>query len=249
MLAGAVTLAAVVRHRLLRRQLAPHLPEAGHVVDLGCGAGWLAVDLVREGYHVTALDADAAMVDTVRRRRDQLTTAEAGRLEIVAGRVEDVSDLLPSGGVDVVCCHAVLPVVRDHHAVLATIVGLVRPGGVVSVVAKNAAALPVRAALEGRFEEALALAGGADERDEHGRILRAHQPEDVIAVIDAAGATVEAWYGLQVATAQQLDVVAPDVVAPAVDLEWRLGRTDPLRRVARMFHVIARRSTGPAGGW
>lgn len=241
--AGA-TLAAVVRHRVLRRQLAPHLPAAGLVVDLGCGPGRLAVDLVRDGHRVIALDADAAMVDMVRRRRSELTSAEQARLEVVAGRVEDMGDLVAPASVDVVCCHAVLPFVQDHRAMLAAAVAFLRPGGVVSVVAKNAAALPVRAALQGRFAAALALVEGADERDDRGAVLRAHHRDDVIAALVDAGASVVGWHGLQVVTSHRDDLPDPATVAAAVELELRLGDRNPARLLARQFHVVATRGRG-----
>ncbi|MCR9112189.1 MAG: class I SAM-dependent methyltransferase [Rhodobacteraceae bacterium] len=39
------------------------MPEGGHVLDLGCGPGWAAARMAREGLTVTATDAVPEMVD------------------------------------------------------------------------------------------------------------------------------------------------------------------------------------------
>lgn len=233
-------LSDVVRVQVVMAQLAAHLPGGGiRAVDLGAGAGHLAVALAVAGHDVTAVDPDHAIVTLLERRRARLDPAAGARLRVLRGRAEDG----PAGTADLVCCHAVLPVVDDPARLIAATVAHARPGGLVSVVAKNGDALPLRAGLSGDFATAVALADGAEERDSSGRVLAAHGVDDVIAMVEAAGASVEAWYGLQVVTPHRNDVVDPRVAAAAVALESRLGQRDPLRRAARLVHVVARRSS------
>ncbi len=44
----------------------------GPILDLGCGAGRVALHLARRGYEVTGLDSDADLVDVFNARADQL---------------------------------------------------------------------------------------------------------------------------------------------------------------------------------
>src|SRR5581483_8736280 len=42
--------------------------DGARALEIGCGAGFLAVALAQRGYRVTAIDASAAMVDRTRRQ-------------------------------------------------------------------------------------------------------------------------------------------------------------------------------------
>jgi len=66
---------------------------AGHVLDLGCGLGNLAIAAARNGARVLALDASAAAIESL--------AARAGTLPIDA-RVVDLSDYVPEGQFDTV---------------------------------------------------------------------------------------------------------------------------------------------------
>src|SRR5438128_5024907 len=48
--------------------LRQHGVDQGHVVDLGCGSGLWARELVRAGYGVTGIDQSAAMLRLARQR-------------------------------------------------------------------------------------------------------------------------------------------------------------------------------------
>lgn len=237
------TLSTRVRHRVVAGQLDGHLPSPpGPVVDLGCGPGWLALRLARRGYTVTAVDRSRAMLEEVRRRRGGEPPAAGGRLTLLAGRVEDAVDLLGAGRFALVCCHGVTPFVEDLDDLVAVLSDVARPAGVVSLVFKNAAALPVQAALFGDHAEAMRLLDGGVERRDDGEVLRAHDVDEVVAAVEGANLRVEAWYGVLVATARRHEVVIDEqVVREAVAVEDRLGRRDPHRRVARLVHVVARR--------
>jgi tellurite methyltransferase len=57
-------------------------------VDLGCGAGGDTAELLRRGWHVIAVDAEAEAIERLRRRTD-LGPRGLDRLETVVARFQD----------------------------------------------------------------------------------------------------------------------------------------------------------------
>jgi len=116
-----------------------------------------------------------------------------------------------------------------------------RPGGVVSVLAKNAAALAVRPALEGRYGEALALLDADRAPGRLGMVTRGDTAEGLCQTFKEAGLDVERWYGVRVFTDHLADREPgpnlPDILA----LEWEAGKREPYRSVARLIHLVGRR--------
>ena len=82
-------------------------------------------------------------------------------------------------------------------------------------------------------------------RNEIGVDARADTLSSLTVDCEAAGLELVAWYGIRVAS----DDVAVDEPAPAgdelatlLDVEERLGSTDPYRALGTLVHVIARRT-------
>jgi hypothetical protein len=130
----------------------------------------------------------------------------------------------------------------------------VAPGGIVSVVARNGDAMAWRPAARHDWPGALAALDetrrAAEEgrsaryRNEIGVDARADTRVSLTADCEAAGLEVVAWYGIRVAS----DDVPVDEPAPAgaelaalLDVEERLGSTDPYRALGTLVHVVARR--------
>lgn len=63
-------------------------PRERFAVDLGCGTGRDAVELLRRGWSVLALDATAAAIERLE-ARDELSDGERRRLETRVSRFED----------------------------------------------------------------------------------------------------------------------------------------------------------------
>lgn len=122
------------------------------VLDLGCGDGTIAAQLVSAGIDVLAVDADAAMVRATRRRGVPALVADAATLADV------------DGPFDAVLSNAVLHWVDDHVAVARAVRRVLRPGGRLAVELGghgNVAAVRValRAALDAAGHHAVALPG------------------------------------------------------------------------------------------
>lgn len=231
-----------LRQRLLARALAIHLPPwPQRVVDVGGGEGHQAIGLARAGHHVVLLDPDPAMLAAAGRRLREETPEVRGRVELVRGYGEDASALVGPAAFDLVCCHGILMYLREPETLLRALTGLVAPGGLLSVLAVNADAIAMRAALEGRWADArTALETGTDGG---GRNLahRADTVEEIQALLTSAGMSVLDWYGLRAFSDHLGDTEPGPDFEELCELEWAAGTRDPYRRIARLFHVVARR--------
>lgn len=101
------------------------LPKTTRVLEVGCGAGLLTVDLARRGYTLEALDQAKAMIDLTRRN-----ALQCGLEDRVKAHIGDVCRL-PFGDATFGCLIAlgVLPWVADIHAALKEVSRVLVPGG------------------------------------------------------------------------------------------------------------------------
>ena len=96
------------------------LPAPGQcTLDLGCGEGRVARDLIERGHHVVALDTAKGLV------RHALEADTHGRYVVA----ESDCVPLPSASVDLVVAYNVLQVVPDMTATVAECARVLRPGG------------------------------------------------------------------------------------------------------------------------
>lgn len=111
--------------QLLQGRIAPGM----RVLDAGCGGGRNLVHLLRAGYEVFAVDAEAASIDAVRRMAASL----APQLPADNFRVEPVERMtFPDAFADVVLSSAVLHFARDDdqfHAMVRSMWRVLKPGG------------------------------------------------------------------------------------------------------------------------
>lgn len=81
-------------------------------------------------------------------------------------------------------------------------------------------------------------------RNEIGVDARADTPASLTQHCEAAGLEISAWYGIRVASDVPVDEPAPEgaELATLLDVEQRLGMTDPYRALGTLLHVIGRRT-------
>jgi 2-polyprenyl-3-methyl-5-hydroxy-6-metoxy-1,4-benzoquinol methylase len=109
------------------------LPSGARVIDVGCGAGVLAVDLAARGYLVDGIDASQAMIDVASQ-----VVADAGVADAVHVRVGDAHHLpFPSSTYDFVISLGVLPFVHTPTLALSEMERVVKPTGYVLLSADN----------------------------------------------------------------------------------------------------------------
>ena len=99
------------------------------VLDFGCGTGLLTERLVPVCSLVMAVDTSARMIDTLRHKIDRLGLANVHTsTEAIEHDVRDDAGLV-GRPFDVVVCSSVCAFLDDYAGTVATLVRLLRPGG------------------------------------------------------------------------------------------------------------------------
>jgi SAM-dependent methyltransferase len=240
----------VTRQELVSRQLAAHLPTApARVVDVGAGQGTQSLRLAALGHHVVAVEPDPSM----RTELEATLAARAGEglsVQVDAGGLGSLPAEVTSAAYDVVLCQGVLMYLAESPPALAELAALVAPGGLLSLVFRNAEGMALRPAIRRDWDEVHALLDQADGpnpvyRNEIGVDARADHLSAVEAVLARNGLVTEDWYGVRIATdSADADEPAPSdpaELAAMLAAEERLGRTDPYRRLATLLHLLSRR--------
>lgn len=237
------TLRRVVRHELVDRALAEHIAQPASIVDVGGGAGQQALPLLRKGHEVTILDPSPKMLAEAHRRLALEDEYVRRRARLVEGTGERGHEALSGETFDAVLCHGVLMYLEDAQPMVYALSALARPGGVVSVLTKNASALAVRPALAGRYRDALSSLETDRDRGRLGVITRGDTAEGLSKAFVAAGLAVEVWYGVRVFTDHLEDKVPGEDLAEILELEWEGGKREPYRSTARLIHVVGRKES------
>lgn len=235
-------LRGALRHALLSRALLVYLPAVPQrLIDVGGGAGHQAITLARAGHHVTVLDPDKAMLDEAAAALSNEPAAVADRVVLQPGGWEEAHALFEAGSFDAALNHGVLMYVDEPRPLLTTLVHLVRPEGLISVLAKNQLSLAMRPGLQGRWGDALAVIDTDTETGNLGVASRGDDPDTVAHVLADAGASTLRWYGIRVFTDHLDDAPVGADFDETLEAEWAAGSRDPYRRIARLFHLVARR--------
>jgi S-adenosylmethionine-dependent methyltransferase len=228
---------------LLCGQVLDALPAApATVVDAGGGTGLLAVALARHGYRVTVVDTSAAMLATCAQRAADEGGEVAERVATVQGDAADLPDLLGAGGQDAAVCHDLLTRVDDQAALLASLAGVLAPGGVLSLGFANRDWLALRAGRRGDHAAALGLvrgSGGLMPRPPVGA-SEAMTLAEAEAELDKAGFELVTASGVGVFADAGDDDLGPGERAALVELERLVAGREPYRSSARTLHLVAR---------
>lgn len=233
---------------VLRAALDERADEAGggalDVLDAGGGTGGFAVPLAELGHRVTVIDPSPDALAALERR-----VAEAGvadRVHAAQGDAAGLPDLVDAASVDVVLCHGVLEHVEDPVQALANVARVLRPAGVLSLLAAQRTAAVLARALAGHFVDARrALDDPAGRWGDDDPVPRRFSEAELIALVRAAGMSERSVHGVR--------VVADLVPGSLVDLERGNGDAllaleeaaaehPGLRAVATQLHLLADRS-------
>ena len=235
-----------VRTFVLHQQLLRHLPSPpAPVLDVGGGAAHQSLPLARLGYHVTVLDPSPAMLTRAERRLAVEPEQVRRRVRLVEAAGEQAERATGGQRFAAVLCHGVLMYLSRPEPLVAAVCRCAAAGGVVSLMALNAATLAVRPAVEGRWADALAAFDATSEVGVLGVDTRADTVEGLSALMREGGVEPQPWYGVWLfCDWLDLPLAGTDLAAVgAVELEAS-GR-DPYRRLSRLFHLVGRRSTRP----
>ncbi|MFF6801679.1 methyltransferase domain-containing protein [Streptomyces sp. NPDC012616] len=226
--------------RQLDEQMAGRYPvgQRLRVLDVGMGQGTQALRLARLGHQVTGLEQDATMVAAALEALKGEPEGIRERMRIIEGDGRDTGVHFLPGSFDVVLCHGVLMYVEEPDALLAGLARMLAPGGLLSLLVRNADALAMRAGLAGDWAGALGSFDTVSYRNRLGLDVRADRLATLTDTLAGIGAPLQAWYGVRVFT----DTAADDAEIPGdlerlLSAEERAGRTDPYRRVAALLHL------------
>lgn len=218
------------------------------VLDVGGGTGGFAVPLAQAGHRVTVLDPSPDALAALARR-----SAEAGvgeRIRAVQGDADNIAGVASGTGgpdqFDVVLCHGVLEHTDDPAAAVAAAVAALRPGGVASLLVANRNAVVFARAVGGHLAAARHALEDPDGRwGAQDPLPRRFDPDEVLALVRAAGAHVIATHGVRVFS----DLVPSSVIEgealareELVALESAVAEHPAFRAIATQLHVLAARA-------
>src|SRR5215470_9773695 len=209
----------------------------------------------------TIVDPSAAMLARAADRLAAEPREVAGRVRLVQASAEAAREALGDERFAGVLCHGVIMYVDDPRPFAAALADLAEPGGIVSVVAKNARCLAARPALEGRWADALAAFDSDRQVNGLGVDTRADTIEGLTALLAELGIDHVTWYGVRLFTdgwiagsyelARTGDARAGgpraagaprgDAMDDVFAVELQASRRDPYRQLSRLFHLIGRR--------
>ena len=236
-----------VRTGVVWDAVAARLEPNARVVDIGGGTGGFAVRLAGQGHAVTVVDPSPDALAALDRRAD-----EAGVADLVTGVQGDLTDLadldidgVRAGSADVVLCHGVLEVVADPAAALRTIAGVLRPGGLLSLLVAQRHAAVVARAMAGHFQQALALLDDPPSPGQPaGRAGRRFTADEVADLLAGAGFDLDSVHAVRVfadlVPGSLLDL-EPGATAALVDLERAVAGRPEYLPLATQVHLLATR--------
>jgi SAM-dependent methyltransferase/DNA-binding transcriptional ArsR family regulator len=101
------------------------------IADIGTGAGFMAISLAQLGHEVTATDISGRMLEEARKNAELYGVD----VDLVMDDIEHTQ--LPKGSFDLVVLRDVVYNVTDTEGVSATVVDLLRPGGITDIIDGN----------------------------------------------------------------------------------------------------------------
>jgi S-adenosylmethionine-dependent methyltransferase len=255
-LGGLGNVRNVVRQEMISRQLDRHLPgHPARVLDVGAGQGTQSIRLARAGHHVVAVEPDADMRAAFRAALADEPGEVRDRVLLRDGSIGSLAAVTGGELYDVVLLLGVLMYLPASAPVLAELAAHVAPGGFTAIAVRTttsalwrpAARQDWRAALAALAEHDTAQGEGRDLRyiNEIGTPARADDLEKLTTAAAADGLELENWYGVRIAVDMaELDPpppADPGQLAALLDVEERLGATDPYRQLGQLAHLILRR--------
>ena len=217
------------------------------VVDIGGGTGGFAVRVAELGHRVLVVDPSPDALATLARRAD-----ESGVADRVTGRQGDLDSLADLvADADVVLCHGVLEIVEDPAAALTALAGVLRPGGILSLLVAQRHAAVVTRAMAGHFGQALSMldepsagspAGGAGGGA--GGHYRRFTADEVSAVLDATGFDTRSTHAVRVfvdLVPGSLVDLEPGAAQALVELERAVADRPEYLALATQIHTLATR--------
>jgi S-adenosylmethionine-dependent methyltransferase len=246
----------VVRQEMIARQLDKHLPEPpARILDVGAGQGTQSIRLARAGHRVLAVEPDPEMRAVFQATLSTERAEVQDRVTLRAGSVLDLAAGTRGEVYDTVLLLGVLMYLPASQPVIAELAAHVAPGGFLAAAVRTTTSALWRPAARQDWLAALAAfeeldrarAEGRDMRyvNEIGAPARADDLGALTTLATECGLRLETWYGVRIAVdPDELDPAPPSdphELAALLDVEERLGATDPYRQLGQLAHLILRK--------
>jgi SAM-dependent methyltransferase len=255
-LGGLGNVRNVVRQEMIARQLDHHLPKRpARILDVGAGQGTQSIRLARAGHRLVAVEPDPQMRAALIANLTGEPAQVRDRLAVRAGSIGDLAAATDAETFDVVLLYGVLMYVSESESVIAELAERVAAGGLLALAVRTGVSALWRPAARQDWRAAQAAFAEADAARREGRDMRytneigAPARADDLGRLTAVGAAhglmLERWYGVRIAVdlaeTDPAPPADPDELAALLDVEERLGATDPYRELGQLAHLIFRR--------
>ncbi len=215
---------------------------AWRILDIGGGDGGDALPLALAGHSVTVLDPSAPMLEKL--GADATEAGVADRITGVRGEIAAI-ETLALRDFDLVLCHFVLQYLDDLDGPLARLVGAVRPGGYLSLIAPNRPGEVLAKAARGLDPAAaFALLDAETNRTlTFDHAVRRIDAETAIEALQRIGCEPIARFGGRIVNDLLPDLAPkadPAFFADLLRLELAVCDREPYLRTGMFWQVVAR---------
>lgn len=235
-------------YELIEHNLKKHIPMDSpplRILDAGGGNGLDALALARMNHHVDIVDISQQMLNDA--RANAALAGVTHRVDTHAMDIHALDRKFPANLFDLVLCHNLIQFVDDLQAVLESIVGMIKPDGMLSLITTNQYSLPYQAAfLEGDLEQAYRM---LDEDMHYNSVfdinVHEYRHDDIITLLEGLGLKLEKHYGIRCLYnywgTNELKQNS-SVHEKLKKLEMELTERYPYKLGARQFQLIARKA-------
>jgi len=230
-----------LRHDMVMRKITELCPRPGRALDIGCGDGEISLRLAALGWRVDAFDESE---DMVRRARCRASALPAGIARFDRASLAEVSHDAGTAEYDLVCCHGVLMYLPESAPAIRQLALFVKPGGYLSVLTKNGAAVGFREAMKRQYDVAATLIRQAAPASvgHLGVATRGDSAAALEQLLHQAQLSTVGWHGVRIFHDHELGWAPSETeYAAALELEWAAAEKSPFRDVAPLIHILGRR--------
>jgi SAM-dependent methyltransferase len=214
-------------------------PQPLDVLDVGGGTGGFAVPLAELGHRVTVVDPSPDALASLQRRAGEVGVS----VRAVQGEAAGLPDIAAPDSIDLVLCHGVLEHVDELDPALTALAGVLRPSGVLSLLAANRNAVVLARAISGHFDQATQALRDPDGRFGPGDPLpRRFTADQLVELVRAQGLAEVAVHGVRIfadLVPGALVDAEPGAADQLLDLERAAADHDDFRSIATQLHVLA----------
>jgi phosphoribosylformimino-5-aminoimidazole carboxamide ribotide isomerase len=235
-------------YELVENNLKNHIPVDApplRILDAGGGNGVDSLALARMNHQVDIVDVSQQMLNDA--SANAALAGVSGRINTHAVDILNINKIFDEAQFDMVLCHNVIQYVDDLKPLLNVLDNVLKPGGILSLIAPNQYSLPYQAAfLNGDLDEAYELLdqGGQTSPifgvDEH-----AYKVDELMQLLNEMGFSLVKHYGIRCmynywGTNEQKQQA--QVYEKLKKLEFALTDREPYKQTARLFQLILRKN-------